>query len=363
MSRFTPIVRRRWIKPLCFIIVAMLLGLAGVEGLHWWRHVDEPNAQVEADFTLLSSSVNATVRVVHARRGDRVEKGALLASMDTAVAELDVATQAAEVARQQVAKKQIEAERSQYSREMNDKIATAKAAVDLQRLEHATWTSRHAIAQSNVDRKLELVARRTISERQVDDARDRLLEITSKIRSLETNIQTSGRKYFELTNALNKENVFDSRIEAINRAIDKINVQLRQSKQRLVEMHIRAPIAGIVDEVYVSVGVYIEDGHRAFLLHDPDALWLEAQIDEGDIRQVSPGQSVEIEFDAYPYEYFEGQVRSIGHATLGSMTNGDGKTADPRMAQRIPVLIDLPKLDADKAIRPGMRASVNITVR
>ena len=45
------------------------------------------------------------------------------------------------------------------------------------------------------------------------------------------------------------------------------------------------------------------------------------------------------------------------------MTNSDGKTADPRMAQRIPVLIDLPELDADKGIRPGMRASVNITVR
>ncbi|MBT3331593.1 MAG: HlyD family secretion protein [Rhodospirillaceae bacterium] len=363
MSKFTPLVQRRWIKPLCFVIAAIFLGLAGVEGLHWWRHVDEPNAQVEADFTLLSSSVNATVETIHVKRGDRVEKGAVLASMDTAVAELDVATQAAEVARQQAAKKQIEAERSQYKREMNDKIATARAAVDLQRLEHATWTSRRAIAQSNVDRKLELVARRTISERQVEDARDRLLDITSKIRSLETSIQTSEKKYLELTNALYKETVFDSRMVSIDRTIDKINVQLRQSKQRLIDMHIHAPISGIIDEVYVAVGVYIEDGHRAFLLHDPNALWLEAQIDESDIRQISPGQAVTIEFDAYPYDYFEGQVRTIGHATLGSMTNGDGKTADPRMAQRIPVLIDLPELDADKAIRPGMRASVNITVR
>ncbi|MBT6910034.1 MAG: biotin/lipoyl-binding protein, partial [Rhodospirillaceae bacterium] len=251
MSKFTPLVQRRWIKPLCFVIAAIFLGLAGVEGLHWWRHVDEPNAQVEADFTLLSSSVNATVETIHVKRGDRVEKGAVLASMDTAVAELDVATQAAEVARQQAAKKQIEAERSQYKREMNDKIATARAAVDLQRLEHATWTSRRAIAQSNVDRKLELVARRTISERQVEDARDRLLDITSKIRSLETSIQTSEKKYLELTNALYKETVFDSRMVSIDRTIDKINVQLRQSKQRLIDMHIHAPISGIIDEVYV----------------------------------------------------------------------------------------------------------------
>ena len=77
---------RNWIKPAVFLAVAVVIGFAGVEAWHWWRHVDEANAQVEADFTLLSSSVNATVREVHVRRGDRVDKGALLASMKTAIA-------------------------------------------------------------------------------------------------------------------------------------------------------------------------------------------------------------------------------------------------------------------------------------
>ena len=155
--------------------------------------------------------------------------------------------------------------------------------------------------------------------------------------------------------------MFLARIEAIDRAVDKIGVQLRQSEQRLAEMHIHAPISGIIDEVYVTAGVYVEDGDRAILLHDPSAIWLEAQVDEGDIRQVLPGQPVTIEFDAYPFEYFQGEVRAIGHATLGSMTGGGEEAVDPRLAQRIPVLIDLPEID--KAIWPGMRASVNITVR
>jgi membrane fusion protein (multidrug efflux system) len=126
-------------------------------------------------------------------------------------------------------------------------------------------------------------------------------------------------------------------------------------------MHIRAPIAGIIDEVYVSAGVYVEDADRAFLLHDPNALWLEAQIDESDIRHVVSGQPVTIEFDAYPFEYYQGRVRAIGRATLGSMTSGGEEALDPRLAQRIPVLIELPEMD--KAIWPGMRASANITVR
>lgn len=361
MSEFTSKARRRWVKPLLFTVAALLIGVMLVEGIHWWRHVDEPSARVEVDFTLLSSSVNATVKTVHVRRGDRVEKGALLASMDTAVAELDVATLDAEIARERAARNQVEAELAQYQREMKDKIATATAAVSLQRREHATGQSRLAIAQSNVDRSKKLASRGTFTERQLDDATDHLLDITAKLRALETDLETSQNKLQELNSALQKEAVYRSQIQAIDRAIDKSSVQLRQSKQRLFEMHIRAPITGIVDEVYVSAGVYVEDADRAFLLHDPNALWLEAKIDENDIRLVAPGQPVTIEFDAYPFSYFEGKVRAVGQATLGSMTHGGREVAAPRMAQRIPVQIDLPKME--KAIWPGMRASVNITVR
>jgi len=194
----------------------------------------------------------------------------------------------------------------------------------------------------------------------LDDAADRLLEVTSKIHSLETAIQTKLRQLLELRSALGKEAVFKTRIQAIERAIDIINVQLRQSQQRLEDMDIRAPIAGIIDEVYVSAGVYMEDGDRAFLMHDPNALWLEARIDESDIHQVAVGQPVNIEFDAYPFEYFSGKVRAIGNATLGSMANGTSNV-DLRLAQRIRVLIDLPKID--KPTWPGMQASINIAVR
>ena len=65
----------------------------------------------------------------------------------------------------------------------------------------------------------------------------------------------------------------------------------------------------------VSAGVYVEDGDKAFLMHDPDAVWLEARVDETDIRLVAPGQVVKIEFDAYNFEDFEGTVRAIGQAT------------------------------------------------
>ena len=349
-----------WEKLAAFITTAAILGVVGIEGLHWWRHVDEPNAKVETDFTQLSSSVNAIVAEIHVRRGDQVKKGALLASMATDIADLDVTTLEAEAAKERAARDQIIAELSEYQREINSKIATSKAAISLQKRELKAWERRQRIAQSNLDRQKQLASRRAVSKRQLDNAADRLLEVTSKKHSLETAIQTKSKKLIELESALEKEAVFWSRIQAIERAIDIIKVQLKQSKRRLKNMDIRAPISGIIDEVYIKAGVYMEDGDRAFLMHDPDGLWLEAQIDESDIHQVAVGQSVNIEFDAYPFEYYSGRVKSIGNATLGSMANGANKV-DRRVAQRIRVLISLPKME--KPTWPGMRASINIEVR
>ncbi|MBC8240062.1 MAG: biotin/lipoyl-binding protein [Alphaproteobacteria bacterium] len=110
MSEFTSKARRRWVKPLLFTVAALLIGVIVVEGIHWWRHVDEPSARVEVDFTLLSSSVNATVKAVHVRRGDRVEKGALLASMDTAVAGRGGGTLEAGMGRERAARDTVEAD-------------------------------------------------------------------------------------------------------------------------------------------------------------------------------------------------------------------------------------------------------------
>ena len=350
-----------WLRVVAFLVAAILIGIGVNEGIHWWRNVVEPNARVEADFTLLSSSVNATIAALHVRRGDRVEKGQLLVSMDTAVEELDLATLDAELAKMRADRKQVEVELKQFQVEMNDKIATADATIRLQRRELSTLQDRRRIAEANVARNAKLRGKRTISARQLDDANDRLLAITGRIRGLETRIRESEQKLKELKGETGQKAVYLSRLEAIDRVIDKIGVQIAQAKERLADMHILAPIGGLIDDVYVATGVYVEDGDRVVLLHDPNALWLEARVDETDIGHVVPGQKARIEFDAYPFEWVEGEVRSIDAVTLGSMENGGAGKGDPRLAQRIPVIIDLPEME--KVVRPGMRATVNIQIR
>ena len=83
----------------------------------------------------------------------------------------------------------------------------------------------------------------------------------------------------------------DRELDVIDRNIDKLQVLLAQSRQRLKEMDIYSPTNGIVNDIYVQPGAYVEDGDQAFLLHEPAMLWIEADINESDIRHVRVGQA------------------------------------------------------------------------
>ena len=89
-------------------------------------------------------------------------------------------------------------------------------------------------------------------------------------------------------------------------------------------------------------------------------LWIEAKVEESNIRLVEVGQPVRIELDAYPFEEFTGTVRAIGRVTLGQQS-GLGAPDSGNGVQRIRVDIELP--DIGKPVWPGMRAAVNIVVR
>ena len=126
-------------------------------------------------------------------------------------------------------------------------------------------------------------------------------------------------------------------------------------------MDIFSPIDGVVNEIYERPGAYVEDGDPVFLLHNPNMLWIEADIDESDIRHVVVGQRVIVELDAYPFERFEGTVRSVGHVTRSNIERADAARNGAPGAERIPITIDFPPIG--KAVWPGMRAAVNVVIR
>lgn len=353
---------KRFASRLLGLLLLVALVTVGVrEGLHWYRHVYEPNASIEADITRLASSVNAKVQTIHVQRGQSVRRGELLASMEADVARLEVDSIAADLEKEKAVRAQVEAELAYFRTELDDRVATAREAVRLLDDERATLRERLAIARKNVERNSELLSRSMVARQRIDEANDKLLEVTGLLRDLETKLKTAERRLDELEGQRKQESIYQSRIAVIDRNIEKLRILLAQAAQQLEDMHIYSPIDGVVNELYVNPGTYVEDGDPVLLLHDPNQLWIEANIDESDIRHVKVGQDVVIDIDAYPYEHFVGRVRTIGHITLSMMRSEQGERERARAAQKIPVIIDLPKMD--RVVWPGMRAAVNIVIR
>lgn len=353
---------QRFITRLAVICVAVaLVAFACYEIIHAYLHVYEPNARVEADFTVLSSSVNGTIAAIDVEEGQRVSVGQRLAAMDTDVARLDIESLQAELEKERAIRQQVEAELSFYHSELDDRVKTGLASLQQRRMELATLQQRQRIALASVERKSKLLDRSAVSRQGIEDAQDRLLDVTSKLRDVETELIVNEMRIVELRGQKKRDTVYRSRLLVIDRNLDRLHVLIAQSKQRMREMDILSPIDGVVNEIYERPGAYVEDGDRVFLLHAPDTLWIEADIDEADIRHVVEGQPVVVELDAYPFEHFQGAVRSIGHVTRSNTARESNAGNGSPGAERIPITIDF---TADgRSVWPGMRAAVNIVIR
>lgn len=354
-------IRRPWLRSAVLGLLAiMAVGFSVYEGLHWYQHVYEPNAKVEANFTILSSSVNGNIDRILVRRGDVVAAGRQLASMDTAVAELEALSLRADLEKERAIRRQVEAELTYFESNLESRLATVRETVKQLRRELSTLNERWNIARTNVERNNKLLTRSMVPKQRIDDANDKLLEITSIRQDLQTKINVEQKRLEELDGTRSQKNIYQSRLGVIDRNIDKIVVGVQQASQRLNDMHIYSPIKGVINEIHVNPGAYVEDGDPVFLIHDPGDIWIEANIDESDIRHITIGQKVIIDIDAYPFEHFQGTVRSIGQVTA-SIIRKEKNTRDDIGAQKIPVVIDFPSIG--KSVWPGMRVAVNIVIR
>ena len=97
-----------------------------------------------------------------------------------------------------------------------------------------------------------------------------------------------------------------------------------------------------------------------------DDVWVQADFTENNLGNISPGDPVEIVFDALPGRIISGRVSSTGFgvdvasAPLGSLPTVDNNRQWLRDAQRFPVQIEFQLRDEEDrlAVRVGAQASV-----
>jgi HlyD family secretion protein len=111
-----------------------------------------------------------------------------------------------------------------------------------------------------------------------------------------------------------------------------------------------APFAGTVTDVRPLVGDQVTAGTFGFRVDDLSSLLVDVEISEVDINSIAVGQPVTLTFDAILGSEYRGEVMQVSQA--GNIVQGV-----------VNFTVTVKITDADKQVKPGMTAAVNITVK
>jgi len=157
-----------------------------------------------------------------------------------------------------------------------------------------------------------------------------------------------------------------SEFDQAEASVKAAEAELVRAQLDLLRTTVRAPSAGVVTNLQLSIGKVVSVGQAAMTFIDIGTVWIAAAFKENSLENVAVNNSAEVLFDALPGQLFSAKVESVG---LGvSQSNTDPNTGLPtiredsgwiREPQLFPVrlILDDPR---PKGVRYGSQATVVI---
>ncbi|WP_319584219.1 HlyD family secretion protein [uncultured Pseudodesulfovibrio sp.] len=352
-----------------FILGPVVLVLAVVLGYPLYvrimTHESTDDAFVEAHVVSMSPRVAGHVAEVTVHDNQWVEKGDLLVQVDprTFQVALDVAKarlQSANAAMQEAeaevdAARSLVVQRNAALSSNRSELAQARAGVD-------EYTAGHSRDENDFKRMNEMVEAGAVSRQEYDHARAQAAVSKAKLVSARKKIDTQSA---QIRQAVASAQAAEDELLQAQAVVDKrraeaseAEAQVRQAELDLSYTRITAPCAGYVTKKSVEPGAYVQVGQQLLSVVGSD-VWVVANFKETQISGMKPGQSVDIEVDAYPDVVFKGHVDSIQRGTGSRFTllppeNATGNFI--KVVQRVPVKIVLNQENGSSGylLAPGM---------
>ena len=136
-----------------------------------------------------------------------------------------------------------------------------------------------------------------------------------------------------------------------------------EAAMALAETWVKASVDGVVSNMKLQAGEYVEEGQAIFSIIEHGKVWVEANLKETQLTHVLEGQSASITVDAYPGVEWPATVGAIAPATGAEFSvlppqNATGNWV--KVVQRIPVLLDVEQPPKGNPLRAGMTVAVSI---
>lgn len=147
-----------------------------------------------------------------------------------------------------------------------------------------------------------------------------------------------------------------AQLEGAKAQLQQSQAQLDQARLNLQYTSVIAAQSGRVVKLSGAKGTFVTAG-QSLMMFVPDEVWIVANYKETQLKDMRPGQPVEIRIDAYPGRKLTGHVDSVqpGSGTAFSLLPAENATGNfVKVVQRVPVKIVVDNWPADLPVGPGM---------
>jgi membrane fusion protein (multidrug efflux system) len=399
-----PMTRRilRWARthPRWALLVVVLLIVAVVGGYWLWQYLQSfestDNAQVDGNVHQISSRISGTVVGVYTDNNRSVVERQTLVDLDPSdyITALDQAkanlaqTEAAVLAESpNVPITQTTTATNVTTTSLD--VANAEAALEAAQHNQQSAIADLAQAEANATnaaaeevRYRVLVEREEVAREQYDQRFTQLRTTRAQVESRRAAAGAAAREVDQRLAALDQARARFSETSAnqprqvaaqkstvaTRRAnVEAARAQLEQAWLNLSYCKILAPVAGIIGNRTVQVGHHITPGQELLAITDISDLWVTANFKETQIKQIHPGQPVDIFVDALGGRKLTGYVQNMPGATgaVYSLLPPENATGNfVKVVQRLPIRIRFhPGQQGMERLRPGMSVEPRVWVR
>ena len=358
------------------------------------RYITTENAYIKAPIISIQSQIPGRVKTVFVKDNQQVKKGQKLFKIDTAKLKLDLSEQKQNLL---TIKKEIDNRKSKYN-EATEEIKLAEEEIKYYLLE-----MRRAKSLINVEIKLaeEKVKYHQLEFNRIKNLVNKGVGLKSKLDEeqylyqsainnlkavkLNSNFEEIKHSY---TSSKQKLKIINDKAKTILTTLNgdaelkfdehplylKHLSKLEQISFDIEQSTIFAEQDGIIAQMNLEEGEYIDVGKVLFAIVDEKNAWLEANLKETELTNIKVNQSAVFTPDAYPNNSWNAKVESISPATGSEFSilppqNSSGNWV--KVVQRVPVKIAIGSSiineniqnNSKKDLRVGMSVSVTIDTK
>ncbi len=311
---------RRWAWISSGVAVALL---GGGFGAWWWRsmgYVSTDDARIKAEIVSISTEIQGRIEALAKDEGESIARGEIMGRLDSREVQIQIQQAQAELDRTRSRLQQTASEIGFHLERQRGELPQAEAALAGYRHNLEDAQAQAEKVQEDWRRTRSLFERELISAQELAHAETVMRQARARLSALKEKIK-EGEAALELVRIKGREvAVKEADLKAREAEVRQAEASLADLRRKLQLMTITSPVRGVVAKKNARQGEVVQRGQPIFMVVDSSRFWVEANVEETEIRFVKPGSRAIIRVDSFPGRDFNGKVTEIGEATVSEFS-------------------------------------------